>query len=112
MARKVGESSGLERHKTAERRLRERFRHIPGDVHLAGELIAKRRAEAYAWSAPEALPVVSPASNQGHIPLAFDPRGVFFPSHSMMSSATRCQPGSRMIQCACPGYSRYSRVAG
>ncbi len=46
VARKVGESLVLERRETVERRLRERFRHIPRDVSLADELIAERRAEA------------------------------------------------------------------
>ena len=46
VARKVGESLVLERRETVERRLRERFRHVPGDVSLADELIAERRAEA------------------------------------------------------------------
>ena len=46
VARKVGESLVLERRETVERRLRERFRHIPRDVSLADELIAERRADA------------------------------------------------------------------
>ena len=46
VARKVGESLVLERRETVEKRLRERFRHIPKDVSLADELIAERRAEA------------------------------------------------------------------
>ncbi len=46
VARKVGESLVLERRETVERRLRERFRHIPRDVSLADELIAERRTEA------------------------------------------------------------------
>jgi len=46
VARAVGESLVLERRETVEKRLRERFRHIPGDVRLAEELIAERRAEA------------------------------------------------------------------
>jgi len=46
VARKVGESLVLERRETVQRRLRERFRHIPRDVSLADELIAERRAEA------------------------------------------------------------------
>ncbi len=46
VARKVGESLVLERRETVERRLRERFRHVPRDVNLADELIAERRAEA------------------------------------------------------------------
>ncbi len=46
VARKVGESLVLERRETVEKRLRERFQHIPGDVSLVDELIAERRAEA------------------------------------------------------------------
>lgn len=46
VVRKVGESLVLERREVVERRLRERFRHIPRDVSLADELIAERRAEA------------------------------------------------------------------
>jgi len=46
LARKVGDSLVFERRETVERRLRERFRHIPGDISLADELIADRRAEA------------------------------------------------------------------
>ena len=46
VARKVGDSLVLERRETVERRLRERFKHVPGDVDLADELIAERRSEA------------------------------------------------------------------
>ena len=46
VARMVGESLVLERRETVERRLRERFRHVPRDVNLAEELIAERRADA------------------------------------------------------------------
>lgn len=46
IARKMGESLVLERRETVERRLQERFRHIPRDVDLADELIAERRTEA------------------------------------------------------------------
>lgn len=46
VVRKVGESLVLERREVVERRLRERFRHIPREVSLADELIAERRAEA------------------------------------------------------------------
>jgi AbrB family looped-hinge helix DNA binding protein len=46
VVRLVGESLVLERRETVERRLRERFRHIPGNLRLAEELIAERRAEA------------------------------------------------------------------
>ncbi len=46
VARKVGESLVLERREALERRLQERFAHIPSDVSLVDELIAERRAEA------------------------------------------------------------------
>jgi len=46
LARRVGESLVLERREAVERRLRERFRHVPEDVSLVDELIADRRAEA------------------------------------------------------------------
>ncbi len=46
LARKVGESLVLERRDVVERRLRERFRHIPKDISLADELIAERRTDA------------------------------------------------------------------
>jgi len=46
VARKVGESLVLERREIVEKRLRARFRHIPGDVSLVDELIAERRTEA------------------------------------------------------------------
>ncbi len=46
VARKVGDSLVLERRETVERRLRERFKHIPREVSLVDELIAERRAEA------------------------------------------------------------------
>lgn len=46
VARKVGESLVFERRETVEKRLRERFRHIPRDVSLVDELIAERRDEA------------------------------------------------------------------
>ncbi len=46
VARKVGESLVFERRETVEKRLRERFRHIPRDVSLVDELIAERRNEA------------------------------------------------------------------
>ena len=46
VARKVGESLVLERRETVEKRLRERFQHIPKHIDLANELIAERRAEA------------------------------------------------------------------
>ncbi|HGG60595.1 MAG TPA: AbrB/MazE/SpoVT family DNA-binding domain-containing protein [Gammaproteobacteria bacterium] len=46
VARKVGDSLVLERRETVERRLRERFSHIPQDESLVDELIAERRVEA------------------------------------------------------------------
>ncbi len=46
VARKVGESLVLERREALERRLQERFAHIPSDVSLVDELIADRLAEA------------------------------------------------------------------
>ena len=46
IARLVGESLVLERRELVERRLRERFKHIPQDVSLVNELIGDRRAEA------------------------------------------------------------------
>ena len=46
VVRKVGESLVLERREALERRLQERFAHIPSDVSLVDELIAERRAEA------------------------------------------------------------------
>ncbi len=46
IARKVGDSLVLERREAIEKRLADRFRHIPQEVSLADELIAERRAEA------------------------------------------------------------------
>jgi AbrB family looped-hinge helix DNA binding protein len=46
IARKVGDSLVLERREAIEKRLMDRFRHIPQEVSLADELIAERRAEA------------------------------------------------------------------
>jgi AbrB family looped-hinge helix DNA binding protein len=46
VARQDGEALVLERREAIEKRLQDRFRHIPGDVSLVGELIAERRAEA------------------------------------------------------------------
>lgn len=46
IARKVGESLVLERREAIEKRLQDRFRHIPRNVSLVDELIAERRAEA------------------------------------------------------------------
>lgn len=46
IARQVGESLVLERREAIEKRLRDRFRHIPREVSLVDELLAARRAEA------------------------------------------------------------------
>ncbi len=46
VARKVGDALVLERREAVERRLRERFKHIPREVSLVDELIAERRGEA------------------------------------------------------------------
>ncbi|WP_018938973.1 MULTISPECIES: AbrB/MazE/SpoVT family DNA-binding domain-containing protein [unclassified Thioalkalivibrio] len=46
VARLVGESLVLERRELVERRLRDRFKHIPRDVSLVDELIDERRSEA------------------------------------------------------------------
>lgn len=46
VARKVGDSLVLERREAIERRLKDRFRHVPREVSLADELIAERRQEA------------------------------------------------------------------
>lgn len=46
VARKVGDSLVLERREAIEKRLMDRFRHIPKEVSLVDELIAERRAEA------------------------------------------------------------------
>ncbi|ADC72065.1 transcriptional regulator, AbrB family [Thioalkalivibrio sp. K90mix] len=46
IARLVGESLVLERRELVERRLRDRFKHIPRDVSLVDELIDERRSEA------------------------------------------------------------------
>ncbi len=46
IARKVAESLVLERRESVERRLRERFKHIPQDISLSDELIAERRTAA------------------------------------------------------------------
>jgi AbrB family looped-hinge helix DNA binding protein len=46
IVRKVGESLVLERREAIEKRLQDRFGHIPKEVSLVDELIAERRAEA------------------------------------------------------------------
>ena len=46
VARKVGNSLVLEQREAIEKRLQDRFRHIPPEVSLADELIAERRSEA------------------------------------------------------------------
>ncbi len=46
IARQVGDSLVLERREAIEKRLQDRFRHIPREVSLVDELLAERRAEA------------------------------------------------------------------
>lgn len=46
VARQEGEALVLERREAIQKRLQDRFRHIPNDVSLVNELIAERRAEA------------------------------------------------------------------
>jgi AbrB family looped-hinge helix DNA binding protein len=46
IARQEGERLVLERREAIEKRLQDRFRHIPKEVSLVDELIAERRAEA------------------------------------------------------------------
>ena len=46
IARQEGERLVLERREAIEKRLQDRFRHIPKNVSLVDELIAERRAEA------------------------------------------------------------------
>ncbi len=46
IARQEGERLVLEHRETIEKRLQDRFRHIPRQVSLVDELIAERRAEA------------------------------------------------------------------
>ncbi len=46
VARKVGDSLVLERREAIEKRLQDRFRHIPKNISLVDELIAERRVEA------------------------------------------------------------------
>lgn len=46
VARQVGESLVLERREAVEKRLQDRFRHIPRDVSLVDDLLAGRRDEA------------------------------------------------------------------
>jgi len=46
IARRVDDTLVFERRETIERRLRDRFRHVPETVRLSEELIAERRAEA------------------------------------------------------------------
>ncbi len=45
VARQVGESLVLERREAIEKRLQDRFRHIPREVSLVDELLAERRDE-------------------------------------------------------------------
>jgi AbrB family looped-hinge helix DNA binding protein len=46
VARQDGEALVLERREAIEKRLQDRFRHIPREVSLVDELVAERRAEA------------------------------------------------------------------
>ncbi|MEN8131616.1 MAG: AbrB/MazE/SpoVT family DNA-binding domain-containing protein [Pseudomonadota bacterium] len=46
IARQEGERLVLERRETIEKRLQDRFRHMPRQVSLVDELIAEHRAEA------------------------------------------------------------------
>lgn len=46
VARQEGEALVLERREAIQRRLQDRFRHIPDEVSLVDELIAQRRAES------------------------------------------------------------------
>lgn len=46
VARQDGEALVLERREAIEKRLQDRFRHIPKQISLVDELIAERRAEA------------------------------------------------------------------
>jgi AbrB family looped-hinge helix DNA binding protein len=46
VARRVGDSLVLERRQAIEKRLQDRFRHVPPAVNLADELIADRRRAA------------------------------------------------------------------
>ncbi len=46
VARQMGDSLVLERRESIEKRLQDRFRHIPKEVDLAEELISERRIEA------------------------------------------------------------------
>lgn len=46
LARTEGDSLVLERRESVEKRLRDRFRHVPAAVSLSEELIAERRLEA------------------------------------------------------------------
>ncbi|HEX2796162.1 MAG TPA: AbrB/MazE/SpoVT family DNA-binding domain-containing protein [Immundisolibacter sp.] len=53
VARQEGETLVLERREAIQKRLQDRFRHIPSDVNLVNELIAERRAEAAKEAAQE-----------------------------------------------------------
>lgn len=46
VARQEGDRLVLERREAIEKRLQDRFRHIPPEVSMVDELIAERRAEA------------------------------------------------------------------
>lgn len=53
VARQEGDALVLERREAIEKRLQDRFRHIPKEVSLVDELIAERRAEAAKEAAEE-----------------------------------------------------------
>lgn len=53
IARQEGETLVLERREAIQKRLQDRFRHIPKKVSLVDELIAERRAEAAKEAAEE-----------------------------------------------------------
>lgn len=46
VARQVGDALLLERREAVQKRLQDRFRHIPDDVSLVDELLSERREEA------------------------------------------------------------------
>jgi len=53
IARKVGNSLVLEHREAVEKRLMDRFNHIPREISLVDELITERRAEAEREAAKE-----------------------------------------------------------
>lgn len=46
VARRIGDSLVLERREAIEKRLQDRFRHIPRDVSLVDDVLAERRVDA------------------------------------------------------------------